>query len=192
MTLGEKIRLARKRSGLSQQQLAEKLCVSRSAIAKWETDKGMPDVENLKLLSRLLQVSLDALLDDSPAAQPATIREPYSLAALGRGCAKVKKDRLMGTLFPQARIWSLQGRPDLTAAVSSDRGSLTYFPFGQPEFLKSVRELHRDFYLVEQAGHQLFVTVADDWWESHRLHRPVSGQSFRLGQWTFVMCGQIK
>ena len=191
MTLGEKIRLARKRSGLSQQQLAEKLCVSRSAIAKWETDKGMPDVESLKLLSRLLQVSLDALLDDSPAAQPATIREPYSLAALGRGCAKVKKDRLMGTLFPQARIWSLQGRPDLSAAVSSERGLLTHFPFGPPEFLKSVRELDRDFYLVEQ-GRQLFVTVADEWWESHRLHRQVTGQSFRLGQWTFVVCSQIE
>ena len=44
MTLGEKIRHARKASGLSQEQLAEKMCVSRSAIAKWETDKGMPDV----------------------------------------------------------------------------------------------------------------------------------------------------
>ena len=60
MTLGEKIRYARKHCQLSQEQLAQKLCVSRSAIAKWETDKGMPDVENLKMLSRLLNISLDS------------------------------------------------------------------------------------------------------------------------------------
>lgn len=47
MTLGEKIREARRRCGFSQEQLAEKLSVSRSAIAKWETDKGLPDVGNL-------------------------------------------------------------------------------------------------------------------------------------------------
>ena len=40
MTLGEKIKEARKNTGLSQEQLAEKLAVSRSAIAKWESDKG--------------------------------------------------------------------------------------------------------------------------------------------------------
>ena len=47
MNLGEKIREARKRCGFSQEQLAEKMSVSRSAVAKWETDKGLPDVGNL-------------------------------------------------------------------------------------------------------------------------------------------------
>lgn len=42
MTFGEKIRNARKEAGFSQEELAEKMSVSRSAIAKWETDKGMP------------------------------------------------------------------------------------------------------------------------------------------------------
>ena len=48
MTLGEKIREARRKCGLSQEQLADKMAVSRSAIAKWETDKGLPDVDNLR------------------------------------------------------------------------------------------------------------------------------------------------
>ena len=43
MTFGEKLKEARKKAGLSQEQFAEKMCVSRSAIAKWETDKGMPE-----------------------------------------------------------------------------------------------------------------------------------------------------
>ena len=65
MTLGEKIREARRKCGLSQEQLAEKLSVSRSAITKWETDKGLPDVGNLKILARLLNVSVDHLLDET-------------------------------------------------------------------------------------------------------------------------------
>lgn len=64
MTLGEKIKEARKQAGLSQEQLSEKLGVSRSAVAKWETDNGIPDVDNLKVLSKLLTVSVDYLLDD--------------------------------------------------------------------------------------------------------------------------------
>ena len=64
MTFGEKLKEARKKAGLSQEQFAEKMNVSRSAIAKWETDKGMPDVNNLKVMSQLLNVSIDYLLDE--------------------------------------------------------------------------------------------------------------------------------
>ena len=69
MTLGEKIKEARKQAGLSQEQLSEKLGVSRSAVAKWETDKGIPDVENLKALSSMLSVSIDFLLDNGESLE---------------------------------------------------------------------------------------------------------------------------
>ena len=60
MTFGEKLKAARKEAGLSQEQFAEKMSVSRSAIAKWESDKGMPDVNNLKAMAQLLvNVSAD-------------------------------------------------------------------------------------------------------------------------------------
>ena len=91
MTLGEKIREARRPCGLSQEQLAEKLSVSRSAIAKWETDKGLPDVGNLKILARLLNVSVDHLLDETQTVEDPVIRETYQLSAYGYGCKKVKK-----------------------------------------------------------------------------------------------------
>ena len=64
MTFGEKLRNARKESGLSQEQFAEKMNVSRSAVAKWETDKGMPDITNLMAMSQLLNVSVDYLISD--------------------------------------------------------------------------------------------------------------------------------
>lgn len=60
--VGDMIAKKRAELSLSQEELAEKLCVSRSAIAKWETGKGTPDVENIKALANLFQISVDSLL----------------------------------------------------------------------------------------------------------------------------------
>ena len=65
MTFAEKVKEIRKQFGFSQEQLAEKLMISRSAIAKWESDLGTPDLDNLKMLSQLSGFSIDDLLDDS-------------------------------------------------------------------------------------------------------------------------------
>lgn len=62
ISLGEKIRDQRKRSGLSQEQLAQKLNVSRQAITKWETNKGVPDISNLIAISDEFGLSLDELI----------------------------------------------------------------------------------------------------------------------------------
>ena len=65
MQIGEKIRTLRVDAGLSQQQLADVLFVSRAAIAKWENGNGMPDVDNLKALAGFFCCNLDILLDDN-------------------------------------------------------------------------------------------------------------------------------
>ena len=62
MSLGERIQRLRKAQGLSQEQLAEKLDVSRQAISKWETDQSSPDIENILALSSVFSVSTDELL----------------------------------------------------------------------------------------------------------------------------------
>lgn len=65
MTLGQKLKEIRKKFGLSQEQLAEIMNVSRQAITKWETDAGLPDTENLKELSRIFEISINYLLDNN-------------------------------------------------------------------------------------------------------------------------------
>lgn len=62
MTLGERIKEFRHMEGLSQEGLAEKLNVSRQAITKWESDNGVPDIDNLVSLSRLMGITLDELV----------------------------------------------------------------------------------------------------------------------------------
>lgn len=69
MTFAEKLRSARKQAGMSQEQLAEKLCVSRQAITKWETDAGIPDIDNLMAVSALFHISIDELLFNERVAQ---------------------------------------------------------------------------------------------------------------------------
>lgn len=62
MTLGERIKNYRQKAGLSQEQLAEKINVSRQAITKWENDSGIPDIDNLISLSKFMGLSLDELV----------------------------------------------------------------------------------------------------------------------------------
>lgn len=64
MTFAEKLARLRKREGLSQEELAGKLGVSRQAISRWEMGTAMPDSPNLLKLSRLFRVSADYLLYD--------------------------------------------------------------------------------------------------------------------------------
>lgn len=62
LNLGEKLKSLRKERSLSQEQLAEKLNVSRQAISKWESNKTCPDIENLILLRDIFNVTLDDLI----------------------------------------------------------------------------------------------------------------------------------
>ena len=89
MTTGQKIQTLRKRQGMTQEQLAQRLGVSRQAVSRWELDEVLPETANLLPLSRALGVSVDSLLDPAaeaaqPAPSPAAARVPAapSLRAL--------------------------------------------------------------------------------------------------------------
>ena len=62
MEFNKKLQQLRKEKALTQEQLAEELFVSRTAISKWESGKGYPNIESLKSISKLFSVSIDNLL----------------------------------------------------------------------------------------------------------------------------------
>ena len=68
MSLGKNILTLRKKNGLSQEQLGEKVNVTRQTISNWELDETAPNPEQLKLLSKALQVSIDILVDNDIVA----------------------------------------------------------------------------------------------------------------------------
>lgn len=69
MTFAEKLKTIRKQAGMSQERLAEKLGVSRQAVTKWETDTGIPDIENMMAISALFDISVDELLSNEKGAK---------------------------------------------------------------------------------------------------------------------------
>lgn len=72
MTFSEKLKTIRKKAGMSQEKLAEKIGVSRQAITKWETDSGIPDIDNMMALSSLFNISLDELLSNEKTEKKQT------------------------------------------------------------------------------------------------------------------------
>ena len=62
MTFGEKLKKLRTEAHLTQDELSEKLFVSRTAISKWESDRGYPNIESLKELAKFFSVTVDDLL----------------------------------------------------------------------------------------------------------------------------------
>lgn len=202
MTLGEKLRSARKGAGLTQEQLAEKLLVSRQAITKWETDKGMPDIENLKRLSKLLDISIDYLLDSGENIDLSVMREEinlndytYTRKIKGRWNKKAgKKDMVVMEKYPNAEIHYLLGKQILTKGekiTDNVIGFLTDAPFGIPEFLNSIKNADKEFYLVNQSDKQFFVIVTDEFIESSQLAEKILDKKFSIGNFAFVDCGII-
>lgn len=66
MSLGNNLFQARKKKGLSQEEVGEKLGVSRQTISKWETDETIPDIYQSKSMARLYNMTLDELIEFNP------------------------------------------------------------------------------------------------------------------------------
>ena len=64
MTVGQRIQEHRKKNGLSQEELGQRLLVSRQTVSLWETDQTLPTVDNLLLLKEIFGISVDELLGE--------------------------------------------------------------------------------------------------------------------------------
>ena len=62
MEFNEKLQELRKKSGMTQEELAQRLYVSRAAVSKWESGRGYPNIDSLKEIAKCFSVSIDALL----------------------------------------------------------------------------------------------------------------------------------
>lgn len=64
MEIGKKLKTTRIKSGFTQEQVAEKLMISRQTVSNWENEKSLPDVTSVMKISNLYQISLDELLKE--------------------------------------------------------------------------------------------------------------------------------
>lgn len=87
MEFNEKLRNLRKQKGITQEELAEKLFVSRTAVSKWESGKGYPSIDSLKMISKFYSVTVDELLSGN------------EILALAEEENKTKENRFADVVF---------------------------------------------------------------------------------------------
>lgn len=199
MTFGEKLKEARQNAKMSQEELSIKLNVSRSAVAKWETDKGLPDIQNLKSISSVLGVSIDYLLDDDTKLELSVIREKIDFSKYGKGRKKVIKDKIIREKYPDAEIFTLLGEEKLTKGekivdwiVFLLTPLINVFPFA-----KSLNNLDNEFYLVKTPQKYFIARVTKEFIESKEIQSHAvedklkKGSKFEIGNFKFLNCGPI-
>ena len=76
MTFGEKLQSLRQRAGMSQDQLAERLEVSRQAVSRWERDETMPETDKVVALADIFDVTTDYLLRPQPESSETKTEKP--------------------------------------------------------------------------------------------------------------------
>ena len=190
MTLGEKLKEARKQAGFSQEQLSEKLGVSRSAVAKWETDNGIPDIDNLKAISGLLSVSIDYLLDDGKNIDKAVIKKPINLSEY-EGSRRTKKDKCVREKYPTAKINPLLAKTKLTKGqriFDNLLGIIADAPFGTADVYNGLKDTDKQYYLVEQGDKQFLILITDEFIISRELVQKQNSVKFEIGNINFTKC----
>ena len=95
MNMADRIQYLRKTKGLSQEELADKIGVSRQAVSKWESEQSTPDIEKIIIMSELFEVTTDYILK---GIEPVDMTNKKTIYSLYLGFAVV-----FGTI---AGIWS--------------------------------------------------------------------------------------
>ncbi|MBS4209544.1 helix-turn-helix transcriptional regulator [Bacillus sp. FJAT-50079] len=174
MTLGEKIKEFRMRAGLSQEQLAEKLCVSRQAITKWENDRGIPDINNLQNIANLFAVSIDSLVNSQEGITTMVIKEDIDIEDYQKsGKCRSKYDAVAKEKFPHAKvIYPLIRRKKLNLA--QDIVDFVTQP-GVLQVADSFNDMS-SYYLVEMNNKQLLVRITKTFIEGRELNFKFDGK----------------
>lgn len=182
MTLGEKLKAARKNAGLTQEELAARLCVSRAAVAKWETDKGLPDIMNLKAISKLLDVSIDYLVDDGQTLELRVTKELIELSTFEiTGRCRDKHDAAVLARFPEAdRINQLALIHQLNK-IEWWADFLTCGLYTMIWGLSHWKTWTGYYYLVDQGDRQFFVHIDEEYRTITSMPNKITKNKFYIG-----------
>ena len=208
ISLGEKIKKARLEAGLTQEELSELLMVSRAAVAKWETNRGLPDIENLKFIASALSVSVDYLLDENNSVDFSITKKPINLNKYGfdgrlSGFKKSKiKEQIVLDEYTDSEINMLTVVKTYNSSsekmvdnfvgwFSTLLGGLPLF--GIYDFSKAVATLVADqYYLVDKKDKQYFVLITDEYIISRIMGVAFNSKKFRIGDKEFMKVGLLR
>lgn len=184
MESGEKIQRLRTEQNLSQKELAEKLEVSRQAIAEWETNRGIPDIENLKRIAQLFNVSIDYLVYEEESIQDYVMKIPIDIEQypMPKGNA-VREDQVVLENYPNAQsIRELYRQKNMTNKEK-------VVDFLLLPGIHEVQDHWRDsskYYLVEEKGIDYLVNVTHNEILTRRLDMDLSEKFFEFADDRFM------
>ena len=181
MTLGEKIKEARKKFGLSQEQLAEFLNVSRQAITKWESGAGIPDTSNLQLLAKTFGITIDYLLNNENKLPLLVMRKELDKEKYKN---KIKSySEILKEYYPEPwEVYSL---------IRNKRMSKLEWIFdffvgaGTVELADGLNDLS-PYYLVKKDKLKMLVNIKDWILEVQELPSDVNEKKFQVGKNRFI------
>ena len=167
-TLGEKLASLRKQANMTQNDLADKLMVSRQAITKWENDKGLPDIDNLVMISKIFNVTMEDLLEYK--IETIEFKEGNTVETISKENSKIRKaDGFVKERFSDAdNIYYLLREPKLTKWEAV----LDFFVgAGTLEVAKYAKDgVIWHSYLVEKEDNQYLVLINKDKLMSRKLN----------------------
>ena len=195
MIFAKKLKQLRQQTGWSQEQLADRLNVTRQAVAKWERGTGFPDIDNVQALAKLFNTSVDELLDYTRAGLASAIREPLDLDAYPTDMKEYSASDLAVTdKFADAdQIESLNRHRRLTwwqQIIDFFVGAGTLDIAFSGEAIGQLKG-DRRYYLVEKSGRSWIVEVTKTYVERRELTKPFPRQKLSVGDFIYRRSGFI-
>lgn len=189
MKINEKIKKFRKTFDLSQEELAQKLNLSRQTITKWETEGGLPDVNNLKPLADLFGVSVDYLLDDEKDYYESIMREKLELKE--KNNFNNRYDYAISYLkekYPEPNI--IYGLSQ-TRKLSKLEWLVSLFVGPSTVELASYLDEFAIWFLVKKETQKLLVKVTEEYIEIRELSNLIDENKFVIEKNKFVKMKEV-
>lgn len=186
MTLDQKLKEIRKKFGLSQEQLAEIMNVSRQAITKWENDGGLPDTSNLQELSKIFGVTIDYFLNNDNELPLLVMKKELDKNKYSN---KINSySQILKEYYPEP--WEI-----FVLAKSNKLGKLEaildLFTGGDYDAIKGISDLS-PYYLVKKDYLKLLVNIKDWTLKVQELPEDTNERKFIVDQNIFRNCGKLK
>lgn len=184
MTLGNKIKDIRVRLCLSQEDLASIMNVSRQAITKWESGNGVPDISNLKELSKVFNVSIDNLMSNE--------KLPLLKMKIELDKSKYKNiltsyKKVLDDYFKDYEIYILSFYNDMNLIERI----LNLFTGGDYFLIKDVSDLS-PYYLIVKDDTKLLVNIKNNELIEYELPNDIKTKKFKFDNRTYINCGKLK
>ncbi len=122
-TIGQNISVYRKKAGMTQEELSEKMNVTSQAVSKWENDLSYPDLETVNRLSRVLGTTVDVILngEETVPAVKAADSENIEKRILVLSTKVKEPEEIMATVrFPMELLYKLKATDKLAEVIGKD------------------------------------------------------------------------